>query len=72
MKSTVYSQLTPEQQALVAIGVLLDGREAERVFSFDPQHGALLQETAAKLAEFSPELRMPFIGTLLREALEEI
>ena len=70
--SELFRTLPPEQQAVVAAAVLLDGFEAVDFLSVDSIDGALLSEAAAGLAALEPELRMPFVGTLLRRALEQI
>ena len=64
--------LTSRQRALVALAVLLDGREASIYLENDAINGEGLKKAALELASIEPELRMPFAGTVLREALEEL
>jgi hypothetical protein len=64
--------LAPRDRALVAVAVLLDGREAENYLQYDELYGAALKEAAHTLAMLAPEIRMPLAGTILRESLEEM
>ena len=64
--------LAPHQRALVAMAVLLDGHEAPVYLENDSVNGLGLQKAAADLAKLTPEMRMPFVGTLLRSALNEL
>ena len=64
--------LTAYQRALVAVAVLLDGREAVTYLANDALHGEILGEVAEELSKQSPELRMPYLGSLLRMALAEL
>jgi hypothetical protein len=64
--------LGPRQRALVAVAVLLDGREAAVYLENDAVSGVALQRAAADLADQGLELRMPFVGSILREALGEL
>lgn len=52
------------------MAVLLDGKEAEVYLGSDSHAGEDLMRAASELSEQPPELRMPFVGTLLREALQ--
>ena len=61
--------LSAHQQALVAMAVLLDGHEAAAVLRNDSVHGENLERVAISLASQQPELRMPYVGSLLRAAL---
>lgn len=67
-----FRSLRPEQRALVAVAVLLDGREAGMYLENDAVNGEGLKRAALDLAGVAPELRMPLVGTLLRDALEEL
>ena len=64
--------ISPRQRALVAVAVLLDGREASLYLENDAVNGAGLQRAAGDLAGLEPELRMPFVGSLLRSALHDM
>ena len=67
-----FRALSAHDRALVAIAVLLDGREATAYLEADAAHGILLKRAALDLAGLDPELRMPLTGTLLRSALQEL
>ena len=67
-----FKGLPAAKRALVAIAVLLDGREAIAYLGCDAVLGNSLQRTAQEIAGFEPELRMPLAGTLLREAISEL
>jgi hypothetical protein len=72
MDTQRYRSLAPRQRALVAVAVLLDGREAGMYLENDAINGSGLQRAATELASLEPDLRMPFVGSLLRSALKEI
>ena len=72
MDARRFRSLAARQRALVAIAVLLDGREAAVFLESDVAHGEDLKEAALMLAELEPDLRMPYIGTMLRGALTEL
>ena len=67
-----YRSLSPWNRALVAVAVLLDGREAAVYLESDALNGAGLEKAAGDLASQDPELRMPYVGTVLRHALREV
>ena len=67
-----FRSLSAFDRALVAMAVLFDGREAPVYLAYDASNGKGLERAAADLAEQEAELRMPYVGTLLRRALEEI
>lgn len=71
MDAQRFRKLTPRMRALVAMAVLLDGREASVYLENDASLGEGLKRAALDLAGLEPELRMPFMGTMLRAALEE-
>ena len=72
MDAQKFRVLSPRQRALVAVAVLIDGREAESVLALDAGNGRALAKAAGEVASQSPDLRMPFLGTLLRSALQEL
>lgn len=72
MDASKFRSLSPAEQALVAIAVLLDGREAGVYLEYDARNGPGLRDSAYELAESDPELRMAYISTMLRRALGEI
>ena len=72
MDAQKFRTLAPRLRALVAVAVLLDGREAGEYLNIDVSNGPGLQKAAADLADIGPETRMPYIGTALRAALREL
>jgi hypothetical protein len=72
MDAQRFRSLSPRQRALVAVAVLLDGREAGMYLENDSVNGQGLKRAALDLAGVEPELRMPLVGTLLRDALKEM
>lgn len=72
MDAQRFRSLNSWDRALVAIAVLLDGREAGAYLESDSVNGTGLRRAALDLAAIEPELRMPFVGTLLRSALREL
>ncbi len=67
-----FRSLGSRERALVAIGVLLDGRDALEYLSFDRDRRTALVRAAEDLVELGVELRIPLAGTLLRKALDEL
>jgi len=72
MDAQRFRSLSPWQRALVAVAVLLDGREAGMYLENDSVNGQGLKRAALDLAGVEPELRMALVGTLLRDALKEM
>lgn len=72
MDAQKFRALSAHERALVAVAVLLDGREAAVYLENDAQHGMALERAAADLASLDVDLRMPYAGTMLRAALQEI
>lgn len=64
--------LPARSKALVALAVLLDGRDASTYLERDANNGGNLARAANDLASLPTDLRMPLAGTLLRSALEEL
>ena len=67
-----FRSLGSRERALVAIGVLLDGRDTLEYLSFDRERRMALVRAAEDLIELGVELRIPLAGTLLRKALDEL
>lgn len=67
-----YRSLSPRNRALVALAVLLDGHEAPVYLGNDATNGSDLHQAATDLSSQKPELRMPYVGSVLRMALEEM
>jgi hypothetical protein len=69
MSLSKFHELPTRLQCLVAVAVLLDGVDASIFLINDSQHGKALSMAAEDLSDMDPELRMPYVGTLLRESL---
>ena len=67
-----FKGLSAEKRALVAMAVLLDGREAITYLGYDALLENALQKAAEEIASLEPELRMPLAGTFLRQAISEL
>ncbi|MDZ4785113.1 MAG: hypothetical protein SGJ02_03440 [bacterium] len=72
MTSSLFRELSARERALVAVAVLLDGREAENYLANDSKTGSQLLRAASELCELSHEIRMPLIGSILRGSLKEL
>ncbi len=66
-----FRRLPSSQRALVAIAVLLDGREAVTYLEQDAHSGAELGDVSQMLSELTSDVRIPLLGTELREAIHE-
>jgi hypothetical protein len=69
MSVDVFRNLPSKEQCLVAMAVLLDGADSVSFLVNDEVHGMEMAAAARELSSLEPGLRMPLIGTLLREAL---
>lgn len=67
-----FEALSSRNRALVAIAVLLDGREAEIYLEDDGNQASGLSNAAQEISQLPPEIRMPLIGGFLRSALVEL
>lgn len=65
-----FRALGEQEQAVVAVAVLLDGHDALQYLASDHRRAPALVRAAADLVDMPPELRMPLLGTLLRAALQ--
>lgn len=72
MDAQRFRSLSAEFRALVAVAVLLDGREAATYLEMDATHGVALRRASLDLAGADADLRMSFTGTQLRKALAEL
>ncbi len=70
MNNGAMAQLTQHEQALVAVAILIDGNDAAAVLAIDSTRGEQLKAAAQELGAMEIDTRLPFIGTLLRRALE--
>lgn len=67
-----FRKLPPAQRAMVAIAVLLDGRESQTFLEQDAHLGEELGEVAQIMAVLPASTRIPLLGTELRQALGEL
>lgn len=67
-----YRSLSPREQVLVALAVLLDGRDASHYLASEGPRQIALTRAALDCSEMDPGLRVPLVGTLLRQALSEL
>ncbi len=67
-----FRKLPPAQRAMVAIAVLLDGRESQTFLEQDAHLGEELGEVAQIIAVLPASTRIPLLGTELRQALGEL
>jgi len=67
-----FRALAGRERALVAVAVLLDGREAATYLENDAQNGQALKRAADSLSAQEIEYRMAYASTMLRAALEDI
>lgn len=72
MDTERFRSLPPRLRALVAVAVLLDGRDAGSYLITDAECGHDLYRAAEELSDPTPDLRMPLVGTLLRGVLKEL
>jgi hypothetical protein len=68
---SAFLNLMPRERARVAIAVLLDGGDAPLYLVNDERRGAELRRAAEELLSMELDARFPYIGTMLRLALEE-
>lgn len=66
------NDLSPRQQALVAIAVLLDGIDAGFFLSADLEQGAVLEAAANDLTADLPHDRLPHTANMLRDAIKQL
>ena len=72
MTSTAaFMRLQPYDRARVAVAVLLDGSDAPLYLVNDAVRGEQLRAAAEELLAMELDIRFPFVGTMLRLALEE-
>ena len=67
-----FRALAAKQRALVAVAVLLDGRDAAVYLENDSESGAVLKRAAEDLAAQSLDLRVQLAATAYRSSLLEI
>ena len=64
-----FLSLPPELRAKVALAVLLDGVDAKEILRLHTAEQERLEAAASEIFSASPDVRLPVLGTLLREAL---
>ncbi len=67
-----FRALDLQTQAIVAIGVLLDGESAPFYLQSDKVQQVVLAKAAADLLQLPADLRVPYLGTVLRGAIESL
>jgi hypothetical protein len=72
MSNVVFRSLTASERILVAIAVLVDGNDAATYLEYDEQRGPELRAAAQELARIELDTRLPYVGTMLRMALDEL
>ena len=65
-------ELGVRERALVLIATLLDGELGANYLQSDPEYGAAMSQTAQELSALDADLRIPLVGSLLRETLEQL
>lgn len=70
-KTAVFLSLPARERARVALAVLLDGADAPLFLQTDERRGADLKSAAEELLAIELDARFPYVGTMLRLALEE-
>jgi hypothetical protein len=70
-RPNAFMRLQPYDRARVATAVLLDGADAPIYLLNDAVRGEELREAANELLAMELDVRFPFVGTMLRLALEE-
>ncbi|MDD2941460.1 MAG: hypothetical protein PHC51_00695 [bacterium] len=66
------SELSSAERAMVAVAVLLDGHDAVSFLGNDTVRGEALKKAAKSLVALAPDLRLPFVGTILRNASKDL
>lgn len=67
-----FRTLSDREKAIVAVAVLLDGRDAVDYLSSDKERHIALCRAAKDLAEIPADLRMPLLGSMLRKVLDDL
>jgi hypothetical protein len=70
-RQNAFMRLQPYDRARVAVAVLMDGGDAPIYLLNDAVRGDELREAATELLAMELDVRFPFVGTMLRLALEE-
>ena len=70
--SSFFYKLDSASQVRVALAVLLDGGDAPLYLQIDEKQGSELRQAAEELLAMELDIRFPYVGTMLRLALEDI
>jgi hypothetical protein len=62
-----FESLSEYDRMLICTAVLIDGLDAAEILGMDDKQGETFRRVARELSSASPDIRMPLIGTLLRE-----
>jgi hypothetical protein len=66
-----FFSLSSELQARVALAVLLDGADAQEILGMHGEVGERLARAAKEAFSLSLDVRLPLLGTLLRESIHQ-
>jgi hypothetical protein len=69
-ESRAFLSLDAASRVRVALAVLLDGGDAPFYLVNDDRRGAELRQAAEELLSMELDVRFPYVGTMLRLALE--
>jgi len=67
-----FKALSEESRVIVALAVLIDGYDAIDILKMDKDKGVELAQAASEIVRLSPDIRMPLIGTYLRDSLASL
>jgi hypothetical protein len=70
-ESKAFVSLDAASRVRVALAVLLDGSDAPFYLVNDEKQGGELRRAAEELLSMELDVRFPYVGTMLRLALEE-
>jgi hypothetical protein len=70
-EASTFLRLPARERARVAIAVLLDGSDAPFYLMNDAERGPQLRAAADELLAMELDVRFPYVGTMLRLALEQ-
>lgn len=68
--STFRELLSIEQKVFLALNILLLGKDSQLVLKLEERNAALYQQVYQDLMKISAEVRLPYLGTFLRENSE--
>ena len=71
-RSERFKNLSSANRVKVALAVLIEGKECLEVLQSDAFDGQELRGAAEDLLALDLDARFPYVGTMLRRALEEL